>query len=67
MRALYVTEGRAVRAGDVLIELDSSSSDAEHDKAADAVAQAKLQVARSQALIDSVETLNPRDWAQCPE
>ncbi len=59
VRALYVTEGQAVRAGDVLIELDSSSSDAEHDKAADAVAQAKLQVARSQALIDSVETLNP--------
>lgn len=59
VRALYVTEGQEVRAGDVLIELDSSGSDAEHDKAADAVAQARLQVARSQALIDSLATLKP--------
>lgn len=57
VRALYVTEGQEVRAGDVLIELDSSSSDAEHDKAADAVAQARLQVARSLAMVDAVERL----------
>lgn len=55
VKALYVTEGQEVHAGDVLVELDSSSSDAEHDKAVDAVAQAKLQVARSRAMIDAVE------------
>lgn len=55
VKALYVTEGQEVHAGDVLVELDSSSSDADHDKAVDAVAQAKLQVARSSAMIDAVE------------
>ena len=57
VKALYVSEGQAVHAGDVLIELDSSGSDAEHDKAVDAVAQAKLQVARSRAMIEAVEKL----------
>lgn len=57
VKALYVTEGQEVHAGDVLVELDSSSSDADHDKAVDAVAQAKLQVARASAMIDAVEKL----------
>ncbi|HZS80340.1 MAG TPA: HlyD family type I secretion periplasmic adaptor subunit [Herbaspirillum sp.] len=57
VRALHVVEGQAVRAGDVLIELDSSASDAEHDKARDVLIQARLQVARSQAMIDAVERL----------
>jgi hemolysin D len=55
VRALHVTEGQMVHAGDVLIELDSSSSDSDHDKAVDAVAQAKLQVARSQSLVAAVK------------
>lgn len=54
VKALHVTEGQTVRAGDVLIELDSTSSDAEHDKAVEAVAQARLQAARSLALIDAL-------------
>jgi hemolysin D len=57
VRALYVTEGQEVHAGDILIELDSSSSDAEHDKAVDAVAQAKLQAARSLAMMGAVGQL----------
>lgn len=57
VRALYVTEGQQVHAGDVLVELDSSSSDAEHDKALSAVAQARLQVARAKAMITAVERL----------
>ncbi|CAN5346547.1 cyclolysin T1SS periplasmic adaptor subunit CyaD [soil metagenome] len=57
VRALHVREGQQVRAGDVLIELDSSSSDAERDKATDAVAQARLQVARSAAMDAAVEQL----------
>nr|WP_227657516.1 HlyD family type I secretion periplasmic adaptor subunit [Candidatus Magnetaquicoccus inordinatus] len=59
VKALFVTEGQEVRAGDLLIELDASSSDSEHDKAADAVAQAKLQVARSEAMIEAVTHLKP--------
>jgi hemolysin D len=53
--ALYVSEGQMVRAGEVLIELNSSASDAEHDKAVDAVANARLQVARSQSLVAAVK------------
>lgn len=57
VKALYVTEGQEVHAGDVLIELDSSSSDAERDKAINAVAQARLQVARSVAMMEAVEKM----------
>ncbi len=59
VKALHVVEGQHVRAGDTLIELDSSSSDAEHDKAVDAVTQARLQVARSLAMVDAIENLRP--------
>jgi hemolysin D len=59
VKALFVTEGQEVKAGDLLVELDASSSDAEHDKAADAVAQAKLLVARSEAMIEAVTHLKP--------
>jgi hemolysin D len=54
VKALHVVEGQTVKAGELLIELDSSSSDAEHDKAADAVAQARLQLARVSALRDAM-------------
>lgn len=54
VKALHVVEGQTVKAGELLIELDSSSSDAEHDKAADAVAQARLQLARANALREAV-------------
>lgn len=56
VRALHVTEGQRVQAGDLLIELDSSGSDAEHDKAHDALVQALLQVARSRAMLASVQS-----------
>jgi hemolysin D len=54
VKALHVSEGQTVQAGDLLIELDSSSSDAERDKAADVVAQARLQLARASALREAV-------------
>lgn len=66
VRALYVTEGQEVHAGDVLIELDSSSSDAEHDKAVDSVAQATLQVARSLAMMGAVDHLQPPQLGAVP-
>ena len=57
VRALHVTEGQRVRAGEVLIELDSSSSDAEHDKAMESVTQARLQVARATSMNAAVDRL----------
>ena len=56
VRALHVTEGQRVRAGDLLVELDSSGSDAERDKAQDSLEQALLQAARSRALLTSVKS-----------
>jgi hemolysin D len=59
VRALHVEEGQTVKAGDVLIELDTSSSDAERDKATGDAQVAELQIARSRALIHAVDTLTP--------
>lgn len=59
VRALHVIEGQTVKAGDVLLELDTSAQDAERDKAQGDAAVAALQMARSQALIFAVQTQHP--------
>jgi hemolysin D len=59
VRALHVEDGQAVKAGDVLIELDSRSSDAERDKATGDENVARLLVARSEALLVAVNSLTP--------
>jgi len=59
VRALYVDEGQRVKAGDALIELDTSGSDAERDKAAGDRITALLQVARAQAMITAIDTGRP--------
>jgi hemolysin D len=59
VRALHVEEGQVVKAGDILIDLDTSSSDAERDKATGDARVAELQIARSRALIHAVDTLTP--------
>lgn len=59
VKALHVEEGQTVKAGEVLIELDTSTSDAEHDKAAGDRISALVQVSRSQALIAALDTLHP--------
>ena len=43
VRALYVQEGQAVKSGDALIQLDTSTYDAERDKAKGDEALAELQ------------------------
>ena len=55
VRALRVQEGQAVRAGDVLLELDASATDSERDKAAGDAAASALEVARSRALIEAID------------
>jgi hemolysin D len=59
VRALYVEEGQQVKAGDVLIELDTSASDADRDKATGDRTMALLQVARSKALIEAIDSGRP--------
>ena len=57
VRALHVQEGQFVKAGEVLMELDASATDAEHDKAQGDATMAALEVARSQAMITAVDRL----------
>lgn len=64
VRALHVDEGQAVKAGDVLVELDSSAQDAERDKAVGDRTISTLLVARSLALIDAVDHLKPPKLAR---
>lgn len=57
VRALHVQEGQFVHAGDILVELDTSASDADHDKAQGDASVAILQMVRSKALIEAVQQL----------
>ena len=53
--ALHVTEGKAVRAGDVLIELNNEVTKAERDKALSELSESVLQLERNQALLTAIE------------
>jgi hemolysin D len=59
VRAVHVQEGRAVKAGDLLLELDTSAPDAERDKAEGDAMAATLEIARSRALIAAIDSLTP--------
>jgi len=59
VKALYVEEGQRVKAGDVLIELDTSASDADRDKATGDRTVALLQVARAKAMITAIDSGHP--------
>lgn len=50
VRAVYVKEGQAVRAGDLLVEMDSTSSIAERERITADLQAARLDAARSDAL-----------------
>ncbi|MCL2459089.1 MAG: HlyD family type I secretion periplasmic adaptor subunit [Desulfobulbus sp.] len=59
VRALHVREGQNVKAGDVLIELDTSVLEADRDKARGDAVVATLLAARSRAMIMAIDTLKP--------
>lgn len=54
VKAIYVKDGQEVKAGDVLIELDTAGTQADHAQAADELMAARLQNARGQALLDAI-------------
>lgn len=53
IRAIHVEEGQAVKKGDVLIELDPTSTSADKEQVAQTLDMARLEAARLRALIDS--------------
>ncbi|MCJ0762035.1 HlyD family type I secretion periplasmic adaptor subunit [Variovorax terrae] len=67
VRALYVSEGQSVHAGDLLVELDARASDSEHDKAAGDHQNAQLQAARARALISALTIGTAPRLAAFPE
>jgi hemolysin D len=56
VRALNVEEGQAVKAGDVLIELDARTTHSERDKFEGDRQTAWLQTERSRALLNAIDT-----------
>jgi membrane fusion protein, hemolysin D len=59
VRAIHVVEGQRVRAGDLLIELDARMFEADERKAQAEVDAARLEVARSEALIEALDKDRP--------
>jgi hemolysin D len=55
VHALHVSEGQDVKAGDVLVELDTRVSDSERDKALHDEEEAQLQAARARALLAALD------------
>jgi len=53
--AVYVQEGQQVKQGDVLIELDTAATQAEHDKALGEMAEYALQLERNLAMLAAIE------------
>lgn len=56
VRALHASEGQLVKAGDLLVELDARASDSDHDKAVGDEQLARLQAARSRALLNAIDS-----------
>ena len=67
VRAIHVQDGQAVKAGDVLVELDPTISDAERDRLASDLLAARLDVARLTAAIrppeEAVASFSPPSGA----
>lgn len=56
VEAIHVTDGQAVRAGQVLIVLDATTAAADRVRVANDLASAKLQAARARAFLEMIET-----------
>ena len=66
VQALHVTDGQAVRAGEVLIALDPRLSDTEQDKAQGEFQAATLQRERATALLTALDSGQPPNLSNLP-
>lgn len=56
VKAIHVADGQAVKAGDILIELDATTAQADKDRIVSDLAMARLQEQRGKALLYALET-----------
>jgi hemolysin D len=56
VKAIMVTDGQQVKAGDLLIELDATTAQADVDRVRSDLAAARLQVARGQAMLAALDS-----------
>lgn len=54
VKAIHVTDGQAVKAGDVLVELDATHATADSTRLANDLATARLQAARARAMLAAI-------------
>ncbi|MFT3736955.1 MAG: HlyD family type I secretion periplasmic adaptor subunit [Rhodocyclaceae bacterium] len=56
VKAIHVTDGQAVKAGDVLVELDATFTQADQDRLTSELHSARLQVQRAKALLEALDS-----------
>ncbi|MDB5799911.1 MAG: hemolysin secretion protein [Rhodocyclales bacterium] len=56
VKAIHVTDGQAVKAGDVLIEFDDATSQADQDRVRSDLAAARLQALRAKSMLQALDT-----------
>ena len=56
IKAIHVSDGKSVRAGDLLIELDSTTTQADRDRLAGDLALARLQGARARSMLQALDS-----------
>lgn len=59
VKAIHVTEGQTVKAGDTLIELDATTATADTTRLRNDLITAKLQVARADAVLEGLDGTEP--------
>ncbi|MDX1251900.1 MAG: HlyD family type I secretion periplasmic adaptor subunit [Gammaproteobacteria bacterium] len=59
VKAIHVVDGQGVKAGEVLIELDATSAQADKDRLASDLAAARLQLGRARALLAALANGRP--------
>jgi hemolysin D len=66
VKAIHVTDGQAVKAGDVLIELDATNTTADSTRIANDLATARLQAGRARAMLAAITAGRPAMLDQVP-
>ncbi len=76
VKAIHVADGQVVKAGEVLIELDTTNAQADMDRLASDLAAARFQIGRARALLlalseegrppvlEKADEINPSQWQE---